>query len=224
VELMPYVRFNYAQSFIASGLTTKPDFRLTPGVAYFADYCELSIWRTTAPRITVSGQHSNRACQDLLREHPPVPGFGAHSQHALSRHLGEAAGVTARPRCMPKIPRKLRICCAGRQPRPHLGPSGAAVKLCEGCLRGPAALGVAPRSAMSSSSSTMVGSTGSVRHPHSELRTLTGRLGQHPSATAEMRLDLETPYQVEFAVAVGVHQGAGVFAGYVGTPSTMERW
>jgi hypothetical protein len=43
VELVPYVQFNYAQSFIASRLTTKPDFRLTPDVAYLGDYCELSV-------------------------------------------------------------------------------------------------------------------------------------------------------------------------------------
>lgn len=43
VELVPYVQFNYAQSFIASRLTTKPDFRLTPGVAYLSEYCELSV-------------------------------------------------------------------------------------------------------------------------------------------------------------------------------------
>jgi hypothetical protein len=41
--LVPYVQFNYAQSFIASRLTTKPDFRLIPGVAYLGDYCELSV-------------------------------------------------------------------------------------------------------------------------------------------------------------------------------------
>lgn len=43
VELVPYVQFNYAQSFIASRLTTKPDFRLTPGLAYLGDYCEFSV-------------------------------------------------------------------------------------------------------------------------------------------------------------------------------------
>ena len=43
IQLVPYVQFNYAQSFIASRLTTKPDFRLTPGLAYLGDYCELSI-------------------------------------------------------------------------------------------------------------------------------------------------------------------------------------
>jgi hypothetical protein len=43
VEFVPYVQFNYAQSFIASRLNTKPDFRLTPGLAYLGDYCELSI-------------------------------------------------------------------------------------------------------------------------------------------------------------------------------------
>jgi hypothetical protein len=42
-DLVPYVQFNYAQSFIASLLTTKPDFLLTPGVAYLGDYCELSV-------------------------------------------------------------------------------------------------------------------------------------------------------------------------------------
>ncbi len=43
VEFVPYVQFNYAQSFIASRLTTKPDFRLTPGLAYLGNYCELSV-------------------------------------------------------------------------------------------------------------------------------------------------------------------------------------
>jgi hypothetical protein len=40
---MPYVQFNYTQSFIASRLTTSPDFRLTPGIAYLGDYGELSV-------------------------------------------------------------------------------------------------------------------------------------------------------------------------------------
>jgi hypothetical protein len=43
VDFMPYVQFNYAQSFIASRLTTSPDFRLTPGIAYLGDYCEVSV-------------------------------------------------------------------------------------------------------------------------------------------------------------------------------------
>jgi len=43
VGLVPYVQFNYAQSFIASRLTTKPDYRLIPGLAYLGDYCELSV-------------------------------------------------------------------------------------------------------------------------------------------------------------------------------------
>jgi hypothetical protein len=43
VEFVPYVQFNYAQSFIASRLTTSPDFRLTPGIAYLGDDCELSV-------------------------------------------------------------------------------------------------------------------------------------------------------------------------------------
>ncbi len=43
VDLVPYIQFNYAQSFIASRLTTSPDFSLTPGLAYLGDYCELSV-------------------------------------------------------------------------------------------------------------------------------------------------------------------------------------
>ncbi|HYL58974.1 MAG TPA: hypothetical protein VEU51_08890 [Candidatus Acidoferrales bacterium] len=43
IDFVPYVQFNYAQSFIASRLTTKPDFRLTPGVGYLGDYCEVSV-------------------------------------------------------------------------------------------------------------------------------------------------------------------------------------
>jgi hypothetical protein len=34
LHLVPYLEFNYSQAFIASRLTTSPDFRLTPGVAY----------------------------------------------------------------------------------------------------------------------------------------------------------------------------------------------
>jgi hypothetical protein len=43
VHFVPYVQFNYAQLFIASRLTTKPDFRLTPGVGYLGDYREMSV-------------------------------------------------------------------------------------------------------------------------------------------------------------------------------------
>jgi hypothetical protein len=43
VNLVPYTQFNYSQSLIASRLTTLPDFRLTPGLAYLGDYCEVSI-------------------------------------------------------------------------------------------------------------------------------------------------------------------------------------
>ncbi len=43
VNLVPYVQFNYVQSFIASRLTTSPDFRLTPGIAYLSDWCEVSV-------------------------------------------------------------------------------------------------------------------------------------------------------------------------------------
>jgi hypothetical protein len=48
-DFVPYVQSNYAQSFIDSRLTTKPDFRLTPGVAYLGDYCELSVGAQIAP-------------------------------------------------------------------------------------------------------------------------------------------------------------------------------
>ena len=40
---MPYTEFNYSQSLIASRLTTLPDFRITPGLAYLGDYCEVSV-------------------------------------------------------------------------------------------------------------------------------------------------------------------------------------
>jgi hypothetical protein len=43
IEFVPFVQFNYAQSFLASRLTTKPDFRLTPGLAYQNDYCQVSV-------------------------------------------------------------------------------------------------------------------------------------------------------------------------------------
>ena len=43
INLVPYVQFNYSQSFIDSHLTTKPDFRLTPGLAYLGDYCLVSV-------------------------------------------------------------------------------------------------------------------------------------------------------------------------------------
>jgi hypothetical protein len=43
INLVPYVQFNYSQALLASQLTTLPDFRLTPGVAYLGDYCEVSL-------------------------------------------------------------------------------------------------------------------------------------------------------------------------------------
>lgn len=55
---MPYVQLNYAQSFIASRLTTRPDFRLTPGLAYLGDYCELSLGtQFTLNNAAPSGDH-----------------------------------------------------------------------------------------------------------------------------------------------------------------------
>ncbi len=43
MNIIPYVQINYAQTMIDSRLTTLPDFRLTPGIAYMGEYCELSI-------------------------------------------------------------------------------------------------------------------------------------------------------------------------------------
>jgi hypothetical protein len=43
LDLVPYTEFDYSQSLIASRLTTLPDFRLTPGLAYLRDYCEVSV-------------------------------------------------------------------------------------------------------------------------------------------------------------------------------------
>ena len=43
IDLVPYTQFNYSQAFIASHLTTVPDFRITPGLAYLGRYCEVSV-------------------------------------------------------------------------------------------------------------------------------------------------------------------------------------
>jgi hypothetical protein len=48
VDLVPYTEFDYSQSLIASCLTTLPDFRITPGLAYLGDYCEVSVGRQVA--------------------------------------------------------------------------------------------------------------------------------------------------------------------------------
>ena len=57
-SLVPYVQFNYAQSFIASRLTTSPDFLLTPRVAYMGKYCEVSAGAQVALNGTAqSGDH-----------------------------------------------------------------------------------------------------------------------------------------------------------------------
>ncbi len=42
-DFVPYVQFNYAQAPIGSRLTTSPDFRVTPGLAYMGNWCEVSI-------------------------------------------------------------------------------------------------------------------------------------------------------------------------------------
>ncbi|MGH8012278.1 MAG: hypothetical protein ACREQ4_07260 [Candidatus Binataceae bacterium] len=54
-EFVPYIQFNYAQSFMTSRLTTKPDFRLTPGLAYLGDFCELSVGAQVALNGTAPG-------------------------------------------------------------------------------------------------------------------------------------------------------------------------
>jgi hypothetical protein len=56
LQLVPYVQINYAQSFIASRLTTKPDFRLTPGIAYLGDFCEFSV----GSQVALNGAAPNR--------------------------------------------------------------------------------------------------------------------------------------------------------------------
>lgn len=43
VDLVPYTQFNYSQALIASRLTTLPDFRITPGLAYLGHYYEVSV-------------------------------------------------------------------------------------------------------------------------------------------------------------------------------------
>ena len=43
VDLVPYTQFNYAQALVASRLTTSPDFRISPGIAYLGHYCEVSV-------------------------------------------------------------------------------------------------------------------------------------------------------------------------------------
>jgi len=43
VDLVPYTQLNYSQTLIDSRLTTLPDFRITPGLAYLGHYYELSI-------------------------------------------------------------------------------------------------------------------------------------------------------------------------------------
>src|SRR5262249_52269942 len=43
INLVPNAQFNYSQALQASRLTTLPDFRITPGVAYMGEYGELSL-------------------------------------------------------------------------------------------------------------------------------------------------------------------------------------
>jgi hypothetical protein len=43
LDVTPFVQFNYAQSFFTSDLTTKPDFRLTPGLAYQTNFWQVSL-------------------------------------------------------------------------------------------------------------------------------------------------------------------------------------
>jgi hypothetical protein len=55
LDFVPYVQFNYTQAFIASRLTTSPDFRLTPGIAYLGDKFELSV----GPQIALNGSYQS---------------------------------------------------------------------------------------------------------------------------------------------------------------------
>jgi hypothetical protein len=55
LQLVPYVQFNYSQAFIASRLTTSPDFRLVPGIAYMGNMFEISL----APQIAINGAHAS---------------------------------------------------------------------------------------------------------------------------------------------------------------------
>jgi hypothetical protein len=55
LDLVPYVQFNYSQAFIASRLTTSPDFRLTPGIAYLGNTFEISV----GPQMALNGAYAN---------------------------------------------------------------------------------------------------------------------------------------------------------------------
>lgn len=55
LDLVPYIQFNYSQAFITSRLTTSPDFRLTPGIAYLGDTFEVSL----GPQIALNGAHAS---------------------------------------------------------------------------------------------------------------------------------------------------------------------
>ena len=58
IDFVPYIQLNYTQSFIASRLTMSPDLRLTPGIAYLGDYCEVSVGTQIALNGTAqSGDH-----------------------------------------------------------------------------------------------------------------------------------------------------------------------
>ncbi len=52
-RLVPYVQFNYSQALIASRLTTSPDFRLVPGMAYLGDDFLFSV----GPQIALNGTY-----------------------------------------------------------------------------------------------------------------------------------------------------------------------
>jgi hypothetical protein len=62
LDLVPYIQFNYSQAFIASRLTTSPDFRLTPGIAYLGDTFEISL----GSQIALNGAHASGDRAGLL--------------------------------------------------------------------------------------------------------------------------------------------------------------
>lgn len=55
IDIVPYVEFDYSQTFIDSHLTTSPDFRLTPGIAYLGDTFLLSF----GPQIALNGAYQS---------------------------------------------------------------------------------------------------------------------------------------------------------------------
>lgn len=90
IEFVPFVQFNYAQSFLASHLTTKPDLRLTPGLAYQNDYCQVSVGaRVALNGAAASGDRvAGLGAVDLLRQHISGSGLEAVLKLSIEGHHG----------------------------------------------------------------------------------------------------------------------------------------